>query len=428
MLPESDALEYKRQMTSTFLKTVSAFANYQDGTIVFGVDDDLNVVGVENPLQFAVNLTNSINDNLSPVPEYSIEMDEAAKTVSLHVQKGRFVPYMYKNKAYRRRNSSTFETDRLELQELILEGRNLSFDSLPASRQDLTFSALEAEAQSALEIEKIGPDTLKCLGLLKDNKYNTAAELLSDENSLPGIDVAVFGENISVIRRRERMDQMSVLEQYAKALEIFKSEYVEERISGSRRIEVERIPEEAFREALVNALMYRNWLLLSHILVRMFPDRIEIISPGGLPPGITPAQYLSDSLSALRNPGLGYVLLRLNYVEQLGTGIPRIAEAYREFEQKPDYDVSDSAVTVTLPALRHEQIDGMQGADFAQRKILQQMSLNVLYSRRELQELTGLSRDQISRQLKSLMEMGQIRVTGKARATKYTRIRTAQKN
>lgn len=428
MLPESDTLEYKRQMTSTFLKTVSAFANYQDGTIVFGVDDDLNVVGVENPLQFAANLTNSINDNLSPVPEYSIEMDEAAKTVSLHVQKGRFVPYMYKNKAYRRRNSSTIETDRLELQELILEGRNLSFDSLPASRQDLTFSVLEAEAQSALGIERIGPDTLKSLGLLKDNKYNTAAELLSDENSLPGIDVAVFGENINVIRRRERMDQMSVLGQYAKALEIFKSEYVEERISGSRRIEIERIPEEAFREALVNALMHRNWLLPSHILVRMFPDRIEIISPGGLPPGITQAQYLSGSLSALRNPGLGYVLLRLNYVEQLGTGIPRIAEAYREFEQKPDYDVSDSAITVTLPALRHEQIDGMQGADFAQRKILQQMSLNVLYSRRELQELTGLSRDQIARQLKSLMEMGQIRVTGKARATKYTRIRTAQKN
>ena len=78
-MKETSNLEFKREFTKTFLKTVSAFANYQGGKILFGVDNDGEVVGVDDPTQMRLNIENSINDNISPVPDYKLSVDEATK-------------------------------------------------------------------------------------------------------------------------------------------------------------------------------------------------------------------------------------------------------------------------------------------------------------------------------------------------------------
>ena len=91
---------------------------------------------------------------------------------------------------------------------------------------------------------------------------------------------------------------------------------------------MEKIPEAAFREAIANALIHRAWDVASQIRVSMFDDRIEIVSPGGLPSGITEEEYLSGKLSILRNRNLANVFYRLGFVEILGTGIIRIKQLY----------------------------------------------------------------------------------------------------
>ncbi len=94
---------------------------------------------------------------------------------------------------------------------------------------------------------------------------------------------------------------------------------------------VEKIPEAAFREAIANALIHRAWDINSHIRVSMFDDKIEVVvSPGGLPAGITAEEYLSGKLSILRNRNLANVFYRLGFVEIFGTGITRIKQLYEE--------------------------------------------------------------------------------------------------
>ena len=110
---ESSILEYKEDITNTFLRTVSAFANYQDGKIIFGVRDDGTVKGIPQAVQKCLDIENKINDSISPQPDYTLKINEKNQTIILTVRKGDNPPYLYKNKAYRRSDSASLEVDRL---------------------------------------------------------------------------------------------------------------------------------------------------------------------------------------------------------------------------------------------------------------------------------------------------------------------------
>ena len=72
---EDKYLEFKENIQSnTFLKTISAFANYGTGEIVFGIDDDGIIKGVDNPEDACLRLENKINDNLKPIPRYELDI------------------------------------------------------------------------------------------------------------------------------------------------------------------------------------------------------------------------------------------------------------------------------------------------------------------------------------------------------------------
>ena len=139
MMRESRNLEYKENMdSSTFMKTVSAYANYGNGVIIFGITDDGKVKGIPNPEKASLNLENKINDSMNPVPEYSIEI-RGDSTVALTVYEGNYKPYLYRGKAYKRNDSATIEVSRMEYGRLVLEGQDKSFEEIPAAGQQLEF-------------------------------------------------------------------------------------------------------------------------------------------------------------------------------------------------------------------------------------------------------------------------------------------------
>ena len=90
-------------------------------------------------------------------------------------------------------------------------------------------------------------------------------------------------------------------------MEMFRKYYQYEKIEGMERKVLERVPENAFREALANALVHRLWDMPASVKVSMYKDRIEISSPGGLPAGISREEYLDGQISMLRNPIIGNV-------------------------------------------------------------------------------------------------------------------------
>jgi ATP-dependent DNA helicase RecG len=416
---ETKSVEYKSEITNTFLKTVSAYANYGDEIIIFGITDDGKIVGVVDPLNSALDIENKINDSIRPTPKFELDIDSTDRTITLHVFQGVGKPYLYKNKAYRRSDSSSVEVDRTELNRLILEGNNQSFESLPSRLKELSFHILEQKLIEELQIGGLSKDILKTLNLYSDKTiYNVAAELLSDHNSFPGTDIVRFGNSIDEFSDREVIENISIIQQFESGLKMFDKYYSIETIDGIKRRKHFSIPEKAFREALANALVHRTWDVKSAVLVSMFPDRIEIASPGGLPFGLSKEEYLSGQISMLRNPIIGNVFFRLKYIEMFGTGIRRINYAYAQNIVKPEFMIYENSIKVILPLIQ-ENI-GLLTND--EQIVFEELSDGIPKSRVEIEDNTKLNKDKLIRVLNRLIEKNIIQRNGKGRGTTYNRI------
>lgn len=410
---EKRDLEFKSGVSHSFLKTVSAFSNIGKGIIRFGVDDNGNIIGLSNLEETCLNIENKINDSITPNPNYKFEIDYKNKTIDLIVYEGLNKPYLYKSKAYKRNDSSTIEMDNLELQRLILEGKNLYFEELPY-KGELSFEILKKEFKSILNID-LNNDILKTLGLLKSSgEYNNASALLADKNNFPGIDIIRFGNDINEIMDRETIINTSILSQYHKAYEFFEKYYQYELIDGTSRKSIDLIPINAFREAVANALIHRVWDDTPNIRISMFKDKIVIFSPGGLPSGISKEEYLDGQVSKLRNPTLANVFFRLKYIEMFGTGILRIKELYKNNECKPDFKINENSITVTLPVLNTKPIMTLD-----ETKVYEYLKKGIIASRLDLITYTGFSKDKVLRIVKNLTENGYIKAIGEGRSRKY---------
>lgn len=413
-MKETKKLEFKSDITNTFLKTVSAFANYEGGQIRFGVADNGEVIGLKDPVQACLDIENKINDTIRPQPQYELVVQESDKTVILTVEAGRNKPYTYKSKAYRRNDTATIEVDELELTRLILQGKNINYEELPADNQELSFKILEKRAKQEIGIKSLNKDVLKTLNLYSDSDgYKQAAALLADENEFPGIDIARFGESISIILKRVTFEHESVLEELEKAVRIYRDYYQYEEIQGIERKKAEKIPEEAFRETIANALIHRTWDVNAHIRVMMFDDRIEISSPGGLPTGISEEEYLKGNVSILRNPILGNVFYRLHIVEILGTGIVRIQEAYKYSDKKPVFEIFDNSIKVILPVIGNADLTEDE------KVVYEVLSKTMPKSISEITDMTPFGKSKVTTLLKSLARKNYVSVTGNGRGTKY---------
>ncbi len=412
---ESQSVEFKSALTNSFLKTVSAFANYGDGDIYFGVKDDGTVCGVEALDDVALKIEGKINDTITPRPSYTMSVLDG-RIIALHIHEGPDKPYTYQGKAYRRGDTSTVEVDRQELQRLFISGVQRSFDSLKSSTQNLTFNGLEEALQTHVGISKLTEDTLKTLDLYSaTDGYNNAAALLADNHEFPGLDIARFGDSQDQIRERHVLAGQSVLGQIDDAVAYFKQHYTYEVVSDVQRSSVEMIPIVAFREALANALVHRSWEILAAVQVEMHPDRVVVSSPGGLPYGITAKEYENGFISVLRNPILAAVLFRLGYIEKFGTGISRIKQNYRGALVQPQFIVTDSVVQVILP-VRESQVELSDAAT----QVIAAINGDEV-SRAQLELATGLSKATITRALRELEKAHVLVRVGKGPATRYHR-------
>ena len=413
---ESKELEFKESVSNSFLKTVSAYANYGTGKILFGIADDGTVKGLENVNNACLDIESRINNSISPLPEYTLSIDKKKSIVILTVEEGVYKPYLYNSKAYIRKDSSTIAVDRISLSRLILEGQNLSVEELSASRQDLKFSLLESKLMQIIGIKCLNIDIMKTLELYTDKHgFNKAGELLADKNTCCGIDIVRFGENINIIKDRNTLNNMSILDMYDKAVDMYRRYYQYEQIIKSERVNVSTIPEEAFREAIANALVHRTWDIDAPITVSMFPDHIDVVSPGGLPNGVGVEDYLRGGLSLLRNRIIGGVFFRLRLIEKFGTGIRRIKEAYRGGGAQPVFGAGEASIRVVLPTVREPGLSPDEGRV---RQLLKGRAL----SSSQVVEATGFGKSKTVAILNRLLRDGLAVKSGKGRGVRYSAV------
>ena len=390
---ETRIKELKREYTDSILKTISAFANYDGGQIVIGIDEiNKEVVNVEDYVSLKLKIENKINDSVAPRPRYEIKVLslEEKNLLEIIVYPGINKPYTYKGVAYQRSDTSTIPVDQTSLVELSLKGRNISYDQLEIDEDDLQFTVLNKKLNEVRPVSNFNKDILITLGLFTNNRYNIAAQLIADSNNNInlGIDMVRFGSTISEFIDRKTIIGKSILTQYDDAMEIFIKHYPEiEKVEGIKRIKKQSIPYEAYREAIANAIVHRNYSISSNIKIEMYNNRIEIISPGGLPNGVTIENYLKDNLSIPRNTILSQVLYTLGIIEKFGTGIRRMNETYFGYDKKPAFVIKDTFVKVILPNILFNDADMNE-----EIRILNLMDIKVELTRQDVEDLLKVNK------------------------------------
>lgn len=418
---ESSKVELKRELTDSFLKTVSAFANYGGGMIVFGISENGSVVGIVDPEKTRLQLEHKINDSISPRPEFFLNTSslEEKQIVELTVSKGKNAPYLYNGRTYKRSDTSSTPLDSNELRRLSLDSSSMTFDQLPSHEEELSFKVLERWLQETVGLKKLGDDSLRTLGLMKDDQYLRSAELLADtnQNAQSATIIVRFGKTISEFMDRADLTYQSLLSQYQGAMEMFDKWYQSyEAVDGFLRVPRIQIPRDAYREAVANALIHRRYDQGGAVQVAMYEDRVEVTSPGGLPEGVSETAYLYSQISIPRNLVLAEVFHRLHLIEKFGTGIDRIRKEYEPYASKPHFEVSDVLIRIVLPVIdykkRPEEIS-------LEEKILLLIAQEGSVSRAEVEQSTGYGKTRVYQILNSMIQAGKIVQSGKGPQTRY---------
>ncbi len=418
---ENAFLELKEKISDSFLKTVTAYANYNDGRIVFGVADDGTIIGVPDEEKLRLQIENKINDCIIPRPQFKMNRQEIGGKVLVEVSvfKGKNAPYYYKNSTYKRSDTSTTPLDPSEIRHLVLKSIEKDYDQLISPETELSFTVLEGELKREIGLKRFSNDTLRTLGLVVDDEYTRAAELLADKNnnSISATSILRFGKTRSEFMDRMDLTHQSLLTQYQGSLLMFDKWYAPyEEVVDFRRIQRIQIPREAFRESVANALIHRRYDINGCVQVAMYDDRIEIISPGGLPYGISETTYLYSQISILRNTILANVFHRLHIIEKFGTGIGRIRDEYAGFPSQPEFEITSDFIRVVLPVIDYDRKPQVPSLE---ESILLLLSEKGTISRTEIEEYTGFKRTKVLKEIKKLIEANKIEMIGSNRSTQY---------
>lgn len=242
------------------------------------------------------------------------------------------------------------------------------------------------------------PSRKRTLGIIgEDGAFSNLGLLLSDQ-CVHTIKVAVF-EGITRIVFKDRAEfSGSLLKQVNDVYYyIDKHNRTRAEFSGLRRIDMRDYPPEAIREALLNAIVHRDYSYSGSILIRILDDRIEFVSLGGLPKGIAYSDLMLG-VSVLRNDRLAHVFYRLRLIEAFGTGIPKILDCYHGQKAQPAIEVSDNAFKITLPNMNFRRQVSAEGNYLSdtERRVMGYLVGRDSASRRQIEAAIGLSQSTTS--------------------------------
>ena len=442
-------LEVKRP--KSWCKSVSAFANGIGGTLIFGVSNDNEVRGLLDAEKDAEIISEQIKIHLDPIPEFHLSFyrTEDDKTlILLNIrQGGEETPYYYLAdgvmEAYVRLGNESVKADATELKRLVLRGKNSSYDALGTtySVSDYAFSKLR-ERYKAWTGESLEDKELVSFGLVDDKgKLTNAGALLADDSPIRwsrvfctrwngldkggGImdafdDAEYSGSLISLLNEGAAFIKRNMKTMWKK--------------TANSRIDMPEYCERSYFEALVNALVHRDYLVNgSEVHIDMFDDRMVIYSPGGMPDGTLIQERVIDAIpSTRRNPVLADVFQRLGYMERKGSGLTKIINAYKnannyDESKAPQFISSRVEFTVILKNLNYgenrddkSKINDISQAVEEYVQSTEEVFLNALrnnpyISRKELSKLLMISEDGVKYQLKKLKSKGLIEHIGASR-------------
>lgn len=432
---ENESIEYKSQMTDDIYKEVIAFANTDGGTIYIGVDDEGNWTGIQDVDATYTRLTNGIRDAIAPdVTMFVKYILQENRVIRIEVGEGTYKPYYLKAKGikpagvYVRQGASSAQASADQIRRMIKDSDGDVYEEMRSPEQMLTFeSAAQAFRRYGVEFSEEKYITLGLRGMY-DDQYSNLAMLLSDQCPHT-TKIAVFGDSTNVLFKDAREFGGSIFQQLDDSYAYLSlCNRTAAHFQGLERIEKKDYPEEALREALLNALIHRDYSYSGSIIMNVNDACIEFISIGGLLPGLS-AEDIQSGISQPRNRKLAEVFHRLRLIESYGTGIRKIYALYRGCAVQPQIKVTANTFKLILPNMNAAANDVAETAlqqKAQEETITPQMRMVLDYltgygemTEEEMQELLNIKKTRAYLLSRQMCEKGLIKVSGRGTEKKY---------
>jgi len=430
---EGQRIEFKERL-SRLDRELVAFANAAGGAVFLGVDDQGRVVGIElnNELKSRVH---DIARNCDPPVPVTLR-NHREGVLEIRIAEGSHKPHQCREGFFLRNGPNTQKLTRDEIVQIVLVSGAHHFDETINERfrfphdfapeklsRFLELAEIEhrADPQSilaSLDVAELEGTTLRFRQagvlffakepqrFLKESHISairyegTDRFSVLDRAEVTGDPLAMIEETLTFIRRNTRVRQVVTAE--------------------ARHAEVREYPLIALREAVINAVMHRDYYYdASHIYVHIFSDRIEVETPGGLPHGLRVEDL--GSRRVRRNRTIADLLFRAKYVERIGSGIQRMQRALED-NANPPMEISASNFFVVKFHPRVEQT-GIMALTARQGELCRHLSDRGALTKSEASRLLGVSGDTALRELQALMRAGVVERRGVGRATRYVLVR-----
>jgi ATP-dependent DNA helicase RecG len=446
---ESETLDFKQELpaSSDLAVLISAFYNTHDGTFIVGVDDAHQPVGVDRPQSVEAGIANIIRARLSLDIPPTIEIISylGREFVVVTCPKGIQRPYVVRDHArpHVRIGSTCREATNDEIRRMYIEDRGLSYESMVAPNAMLEDIDVErvnwyisrrtrgGAIQSSPLQELLGK--LGVLTTVGNLSVPTVAGILlfgrEPQRFLPHTTLRIarfLGADMTTFL--DQADITGTIPQMIDEAEKFVTRNTRHgiRIVGFKHVDMHEYPIEAIREAITNALCHRDWGHAGmQVRVAIFDDRIFVDSPGKLPPGVTLDNI--EHVHVLRNPIVAQLLYDINYIENWGSGVPRMKRAMREYNLNPPiFDEPGPNFTVTFHGPGERFMRELETRPEWTKDLNERQITAVIYADEkgkittgEYRRLVNVSEGTAYRDLRELCKRGLFKQVGKKKVSYY---------
>lgn len=426
---ETENIEFKSQFTEEIYKEIIAFANTDGGVVYVGIDNNGNAIGLTDVDKEYTRITNGIRDAIMPDVTMFVRFTvQENKVVRITVNEGTNKPYYLKGKGLKpsgvfvRQGASSVPASPDQIRQMIKESDGDIFEEMRSMEQSLSFeNARSAFQKYGVEFSK---EKYRVLGITQntDDIFTNLGLILSDQCSHT-TKIAVFGDETNTTFKDSKEFSGSVFKQLEDAYNYLalcnKTSAI---FKGLERIEKQDYPEEALREALLNALVHRDYSFSGSIIINVNDQRMEFISIGGLLPGLS-TDDIRIGISQPRNKNLAEVFHRLRLIESYGTGIRRIFKLYEKCSVQPMIEATHNAFKITLPNM-NAMVDNEQvktaSVTSQMQKILDYIMENGQITDKEISDLLQLKKTRTFTVAKQMRDLGLITVNGRGNGKYYT--------
>jgi ATP-dependent DNA helicase RecG len=455
-MKESQQIEWKSVWRDDCLKWICGFANAEGGTLVIGRDDQGVAVGVKDAARLMEEIPNKVRDLLGIMVDVDLRREQGKELIEIHVEPYPS-PISYKGEYHYRSGSTKQELKGAALERFLLKKRGRHWDDAPEpsfTSRSCSAAALRLFKKRATESGRMDRAVLRDglemilgnLELIERHGLKRAACLLfSDrpEKYVSGSWIKIgFFVTDDDLRYQDEVHG-NLFEQVEKALDLLRTKYLKAYISyqGLLRRETFLFPDAALREALLNAVVHKDYSSGIPIQISVYDDRIVFWNPGDLPEHWTLERLLGKHPSCPFNPLIANAFFRAGYIESWGRGIEKIQRECREHGiEPPVYDFGMAGLMLTFrgnpahlqAAVVEEGLGTTQethetaqetaqeipgtAQETTQERVLALLRVDPFLTRRELANRLGLSDSGIKYHLEKLKAAKVIRHMGPTKA------------